>query len=133
VLNAGAKITRFIHTLRDVTAGHLKPAAFEPGSDGTTSIAEISGLAEPVVWQMARLTLGTAPPRDKVVGRADLLAGDAQNHGLRAIRDDLGFTGHGCLEGWGRDPMERRVHWKRIASELCDAAQWVPADPPITA
>lgn len=126
----GAQITRFIHSRRDInpSVGLVKPDAFLPPPDGRTSIAETTGLAQNAIWAMARHTLRPQPGRDRVIARADLEVAAAIRAGLRCMRDDSGFLGHGELQNW----PEAKARQKEVALALSAASSLVLAEPPIT-
>ena len=126
----GGQITRFTHSRRDInpSIGLVKPDAFLPPPDGRTSIAETTGLAQNAIWAMARHTLRPQPGRDRVIARADREVAAAIHAGLRCLRDDSGFLGHGELQNW----PEAKARQKKVALALCAASSLVLAEPQIT-
>jgi len=136
ILGPEERIARFLHHRSHFSrpTGVVKHTAFQPPSTETgISVAHVTALADPQIWEIARATLNEASGRGQVVGRADLAVATVQQQGLAAVRDDLGFPRHTTLGGWPvrADRNEQREIRKQIALRLGDAAELRLSDPPI--
>lgn len=121
-LNAGQRITRFLHHKKQLRSP-LHHSVFMPRG-GEVSIAHIAALAEPAVWTLGAQTLNPAAGRQQLRGRADLDVADVHAAGLRAIRDDIGYQRHGAIVGWPSTD-DADAQQKELAKDLASAATLV--------
>ena len=130
-------IARFICATRHFSKVHNrpKPGAFSPEPYNELSVAHVTNLGDPDVWNIAARTLVDQPGRDKVYARADAPIAEFMRHKLRAVRDDNPFERHTLVLGWPnpKDPNERKEQWKLICLQLSQspAVTLVVPDQPV--
>lgn len=110
-------VSRFIVQQRhfSVTTG-LKPAAFMPGSDGTTSVFRTIHLSEDAVWKLSRDYVEVT--RGPVIARGDINAGTVRSVQPLDLRPSEPPERHAEIVSW---PVEKHAR-KALALELAARA-----------
>lgn len=129
-------VARFIYSRRHMSSTAPKPGAFDPSPHNELSVAHSTDLPETEIWELGLKTIGAAPGRDKIHGRADVFVGALFDRKLRAVRDDSSFERHTSVVGWPNpdDPDERKQQRTEICLELSQDSrvQLVRPESPIT-
>lgn len=113
-------LSRFIfhHNLIRPSNNTVKPAAFMPSRDRTTSVFRISNLNDNEIWKIGEREV--VPSRgDPLLGRADLSASTVINKGLEVIPQEPPVR-HANIVGWPDEKSRAQM----IAVELAAAAQF---------
>ncbi len=86
------------------------------------SVVHTSGLVEDDVWEFGKRTIGSAPGRTKIYGRADIPVQSLTEVSLRALRDDKPFIRHTSVIDWplGSDGNDAKARWLQICVELSE-------------
>ncbi len=86
------------------------------------SVVHSSGLTEDQVWDIGKQTIGSAPGRRKIYGRADIPVQSLTDVKLRALRDDQPFIRHTSVIDWplGSDGNDAKALWLQICLELSE-------------
>ena len=109
-------LSRFLLSDRDISHGGVKPAAFLPAPDGTTSVFRIQELSEPEVWRLGDQYV--ARPRGRRLhGRGDLKHTNVTATGLR-VEPDNSPPRHAAIVGW---PDEKDAQMS-VAQQLASTA-----------
>jgi hypothetical protein len=84
------------------------------------SVVHSSGLTENGVWELGQMTVGSAPGRRNIYGRADIPVESLADVNLRALRDDKPFVRHTSVIDWplGSDGNDTKALWLQICLEL---------------
>lgn len=99
-----------------------KPSAFNPSPHIELSVAHTSDLSDAEIWELGKRTLGGAPGRERLHGRADVKVQSLLDVRLRALRDDKPFKRHTSVVDWpiGSDANETKELWKLITLQLSE-------------
>jgi hypothetical protein len=115
-------VTRFIYSERNILRSQRRPkrGAFDPSPHMELSVVHSSGLTENGVWELGQMTVGSAPGRRNIYGRADIPVESLADVNLRALRDDKPFVRHTSVIDWplGSDGNDTKALWLQICLEL---------------
>ena len=102
-----------------------KPGAFDPSPYTELSGIHVTGLADPVIWEIARNTLRDQPGRNTIYARADVPVEQFLEQKLRAVLDDKPFKRHASVVDWPEiaDRDQRKERWKEICLALSESPQ----------
>jgi hypothetical protein len=135
-LGPGEVVSRFITSGRSMSVQHKRPkwGAFDPWPYDELSVVHSTGLPEPDVWTIGKLTLRDAPGRRTIYGRADVPLNTLITRKLRAIRNDKPFERHSSVVGWphSTDADEMKQLYKSICLEISqdpDVKLLIPENP----
>ncbi len=126
-LTPGEVVARILYTKSHFSRERKrpKPGAFNPSPYTELSGIHVTGLADPVIWEIARNTMRDHPGRNTIYARADVPVEQFLEQKLRAVLDDKPFKRHASVVGWPiiADQDQRKERWKEICLALSESPQ----------
>jgi len=126
-LTPGEVVARILYTKSHFSRERKrpKPGAFNPSPYTELSGIHVTGLADPVIWEIARNTMRDHPGRNTIYARADVPVKQFLEQKLRAVLDDKPFKRHASVVGWPiiADQDQRKERWKEICLALSESPQ----------
>ena len=96
------------------TKNRVKPAAFLPLPDGTTSVFAIRSLLEGDVWELGQVFVAT-PGRRTLRARADTAVRDVKAASLQVVLDNTPPR-HANIAGWPAEKSARKLCAEELAA-----------------
>jgi hypothetical protein len=113
-LDPAEPISRFLTQSGQFTTGRVKPAAFLPGPDGTTSTFRTQGLTADEKWALGEALVAT-PRGRRLYGSGDLSVSSVVVTGLSIDPDD-DPPRHAGIIGWPEGKDARLSLAQRLAA-----------------
>lgn len=117
--NPSATLSRYILESSRISGGKANHRAFLPPPDLELSTYNIDDLIESEIWEIGE-RVRAEQAKDRLYGRADLVAKNVYDAELRPIRDDQPFR-HVVIVGWPEKPQQ-----KAKAQLLAAASSYFP-------
>jgi len=113
-LDPSEPLSRFLTQSGHFTTGRVKPRAFLPGPDGTTSTFRTHGLTADEIWALGESLLA-APRGQHLYGSGDLSVSSVVDTGL-SVDPDNDPPRHAGIVGWPEGKDARLSRAQRLAA-----------------
>lgn len=117
-----ARLTRFVLESSRLSAGRVNHRAFLPPPDLQLSTFNITDLASSDIWVIGEV-VRSEQMKERLYGRADLLAESVYAVDLRAVRDDRPLR-HVLIVGWPTEKAQQKNKAQLLAAASAFVDRW---------